>query len=431
VRDSRTFQGVIAVCQGLIMRESGRITSVMTDQVFPDIDTTEWRESTTRFLKGKPFETLVRSTLGGISRGPLFTADDLPALLAPISNTEVPQLDGRPWHIMVPVRDPDLTHANSQLLEDLKGGASGAVIYYDNMTDNLRKSLFFERLFDGVYTDLTPLIFRDGAEAITIESGRKRLENCHVHLGASPLDWMSPEDVDILPKTWRAFVISDPSVERYGQPATEEIARLAYLLARGFERHGAARIMAHTTIELIANQDAHLGIAKIRAARRVFARIAEVFEAKTTDFPIFSITSTRMMQPKDPWTNMLRVMNAGFGAVVGGADYVLTRPFTDASNANSEPLATGFAHRLARNMQLLMMEESHLGQVHDAAFGSYWHEAMTEQLAQAAWSRFQELSTFTTLPSLEETAPLPAPPAVGVDIHPAPKDMPMPEVRTV
>jgi methylmalonyl-CoA mutase len=331
---------------------------------------------------------------------------------------------------MAPVRDPDIVHANAQLLEDLKGGASGAVISYDNMTANLRKSLFLDRLFDGVFTDLTPLIFRGGAEAITIEAGRKRLENAHVHLGASPLDWMTSEDVDKLPDTWRAFVISDASVEGYGQPASEEIARIAYQLAKGFERHGADRMMAHTTIELIADQDAHLGIAKLRAARRVFARIAEVFDAMTTEFPIFAITSTRMMRSEDPWTNMLRVMNAGFGAVVGGADYVLTRPFTDGSNAEAEPLATPFAHRIARNMQLLMMEESHLGQVRDAAFGSYWHESLTEQLAQAAWARFQELSTLDQLPMPWEAKPLPLPPAVGVDIHPAPEGMPMPEVRT-
>lgn len=83
---------------------------------------------------------------------------------------------------------------------------------------------------------------------------------------------------------------------------------------------------------------------------------------------------------------MLRIMSAGFGAVVGGADYVTLRPFTDVIGG-----ATPFGYRAARNMQLLMMEESHLGTVSDPAHGSYFHEHMSEELAQAAWAKFQTI----------------------------------------
>ena len=62
------------------------------------------------------------------------------------------------------------------------------------------------------------------------------------------------------------------------------------------------------------------------------------------------------------------------------------RPFTDVIGG-----ATPFGYRAARNMQLLMMEESHLGTVSDPAHGSYFHEHMSEELAQAAWTKFQAI----------------------------------------
>jgi len=121
---------------------------------------------------------------------------------------------------------------------------------------------------------------------------------------------------------------------------------------------------------------------------------------------------------------MLRVMSAGFGAVIGGADFITTRPFTDAIGH-----ATGFGHRIARNMQLMMMEESHLGQVKDAAFGSYFHERMTEALALAAWTEFQQIEAEGGIDNIDpfkarikatqKAREDKAEPILGVTLHPA------------
>jgi len=83
-------------------------------------------------------------------------------------------------------------------------------------------------------------------------------------------------------------------------------------------------------------------------------RIAEAFGAEN-QIDIHGESSLRMMQTVDPWTNLLRIMSAGFGAICGGADYITLRPFTDAPT--TEPrLATPFGYRIARNMQMMMME---------------------------------------------------------------------------
>ena len=123
---------------------------------------------------------------------------------------------------------------------------------------------------------------------------------------------------------------------------------------------------------------------------------------------------------------MLRVMSAGFGAIIGGADYITTRAFTHTLGT-----PTAFGNRIARNMQLMMMEESHLGQVQDAAYGSYFHERMTDQLAHAAWAEFQQIEADG---GLEHIDPFKArikktakareekeEPILGVTLHPADK----------
>ena len=98
-----------------------------------------------------------------------------------------------------------------------------------------------------------------------------------------------------------------------------------------------------------------------------------------------------MMTQRDPWVNMLRTTLAAFGAGVGGADTVLVYPFDVVIPGGFPGMATSFARRIARNTQLLLLEESHVGRVLDPAGGSWFVEDLTEQLAQQAWEHFQAI----------------------------------------
>jgi methylmalonyl-CoA mutase len=89
--------------------------------------------------------------------------------------------------------------------------------------------------------------------------------------------------------------------------------------------------------------------------------------------------------------NMLRGTLAAFGAGVGGADTVLVSPFDAAIPGGFPGVASGFARRIARNTQLLLLEESHVGRVLDPAGGSWFVEDLTERLAQRAWQQFRAI----------------------------------------
>jgi methylmalonyl-CoA mutase len=83
---------------------------------------------------------------------------------------------------------------------------------------------------------------------------------------------------------------------------------------------------------------------------------------------------------------MVRLTAAAFAGAVGGADAVVLGCFTD-------PLGppTAFARRQSRNIQLVLKEEANLGRVIDPGAGSGYVEALTDEIARAAWTRFQAI----------------------------------------
>ncbi len=109
-----------------------------------------------------------------------------------------------------------------------------------------------------------------------------------------------------------------------------------------------------------------------------------------------------MMAQRDPWVNMLRTTLAAFSAGVGGADTVLVHPFDVAIPDGFPGTAASFARRIARNTQLLLLEESHIGRVIDPAGGSWFVEDLTRQLAEQAWAHFQDIESRGGLPEARD-----------------------------
>jgi methylmalonyl-CoA mutase len=137
---------------------------------------------------------------------------------------------------------------------------------------------------------------------------------------------------------------------------------------------------------MAADADQLLTIAKFRALRKLWARVEEACGVKPKPAYVSAETAWRMMTRRDPWVNMLRVTIGAFAAGLGGANAVSVLPFTAALG-----LPDRFARRIARNTQLLLLEESNLAKVSDPAAGSGGIEDLTEKLCRAAWTLFQEI----------------------------------------
>ena len=152
--------------------------------------------------------------------------------------------------------------------------------------------------------------------------------------------------------------------------------------------------LGQVEVRLAASDNQFSTIAKLRAARRVIARVAEVAGASPTAPvpPQHAVTSRAMLTRYDPWVNLLRTTVAGFAAGVGGADAVTVDPHDLMLRAaGQEGLDTTLSTRLARNVQTILIEESHLARVIDPAGGSWFVEQLTGDLATRAWARFGEI----------------------------------------
>lgn len=278
-----------------------------------------------------------------------------------------------------------------------------------------------DRLMDGVFLDLVPVIFEEtgsdlpaAADAVLPllagldEDQRSRLS---IDLGAdpltAPLSGRPPADGADLPATVakltghgggvRAITVDGPAFHNLGSSAAWELAgsiaaAVAYLRLLSDGGVSTPDALRQISFRYAADDDQFMTIAKLRVARQLWARVAEVVGAQDAGAArIHAVTSLPMMTQRDPWVNMLRTTLAAFSAGVGGADTVQVLPFDAAIPGGLDGTSTSFARRIARNTQLLLLEESHIGQVLDPAGGSWFVEDLTGQLAEQAWAHFQDI----------------------------------------
>lgn len=140
---------------------------------------------------------------------------------------------------------------------------------------------------------------------------------------------------------------------------------------------------------LAATADQFATIAKLRAGRALWSRVAAVAGASASAGRQVqhAVTSAAMWTAYDPWVNLLRGTTACFAAGVGGADAITVAPFDELLDEGSSVLG----RRLARNTQVLLVDESNVARVADPAGGSWYVERLTSELAAAAWTRFQAI----------------------------------------
>ncbi len=370
-----------------------------------------WRALVAKTLGEKPFDSLMKSTAEGLAVQPLYPQAPAAAAFPPR-----PFDAERPWDVRVLSAHPDPARANAELLADLAGGAASVTLKIDptgqagtaiGSADDLARAL------KDVIVELAPV----GLDAGFL--GAKAADWLHAFAKSSPgarlnfnLDPLSAfAQAGASPGPIESHLVSAATVAaRLAQPypnaqlflasgrvaheagAGEALevafaAASAVAYAKALVRAGApmAEAFARITLGLSADADYFLVIAKLRAARLVFARIASACGADP-QARIEARASRRMLAAQDAFTNMIRLTAAGFGAAVGGADAIQLANFTDALG-----LPTAFARRQSRNTQLVLMEEAAVGRVDDPAAGSGYIEALTDEIARAAWARFQAI----------------------------------------
>jgi methylmalonyl-CoA mutase len=401
---------------------ASRMTSVPDDlrlsADFAPATYDDWRKLVDGVLKGAPFEKLVGKTYDGLKIEPIYSRAHG---AAPVAGRAA----AAPWQIMQRIDHPDGAVANAQALHDLENGATGLEIEFAGgpgargfgLTDATRETL--TRLFDGVFFDagiaiaLNPVLGRENVGinlAEIIETRCMDPAKVDVRFNYQPLSTMAARGAtaapwpelekpfakmigDLMGRGFKGpFALADgrPIHDAGGSEAQELAFTLAVAIAylRALEAGGIALDVACNALSfrLVADADQFLTMAKFRALRLVWARVEQA--CGLTPRPIFVAAQTawRMLTQRDAYVNMLRATIATFSAGLGGADAITVLPHTLALG-----LPDPFARRVARNTQLVLLEESNLAKVSDPAAGSGGIEILTQQLCEAAWSLFQEI----------------------------------------
>ena len=277
-----------------------------------------------------------------------------------------------------------------------------------------------ERVLQGVYLELAPVMLDAGADfPAAAEAVRNLLAGVDdakraamsIDLGADPLsarvdgDQPGVQDVIAVAASLagrpgvRAITVDGPGFHDRGANAGWELAAalgaaVDYLRLMTSAGLSAADALGQISFRLAADDEQFMTIAKFRAARRLWARVADVVGRPDGGaVRLHAVTSRAMMTRRDPWVNMVRTTLAAFAAGVGGADTVRVLPFDVAISGGYPGVTAGFSRRIARNIQLLLLEESNIGRVLDPAGGSWYVEDLTETLAAQAWSHFQDIES--------------------------------------
>ena len=377
----------------------------------------DWRKLVDGVLKGAPFEKLVGKTYDGLRIEPIYPRA---RGAAPIAG----RAPAAPWQIMQRIDHPDAAQANEQALHDLENGASGLMLVFAGANGARGFGLeptaeAVEKILDGVFIDAgIALEVQVGTQsrmaAIHVAEYVKRKglspAACDIRFGLDPIGacavWGSslyawPEIVAAVTGAIKGlagigfkgpFAVADGRVIH--DAGGSEVQELAFVLAAGvaymraLESAGVALEDAQSMLyaRLSADADQFLTMAKFRALRLLWARVEQACGLAPKPWFIAADTAWRMLTQRDPYVNMLRATMATFSAGLGGANAITVLPHTLALG-----LPDAFARRIARNTQLVLLEESNLARVTDPAAGSGGIETLTQQLCEAAWSLFQEI----------------------------------------
>jgi methylmalonyl-CoA mutase len=384
---------------------------------FPPATYDDWRKLVDGVLKGAPFEKLVGKSYDGLAIEPIYSR-------AKGAKPIAGRAAAGPWQIMQRIDHPDAGEANAQALHDLENGATGLTLVFAGANGahgfGLESSAeAIEKVLDRVFIDagisielqvgpqsrmaaihIAEYVKRRGLSpaACDIRFGLDPIGACAVW-GSSPYSW--PEIVPAVTgaiKGLAAMGFKSPFAAADGRVIHDaggsEVQELAFVLAAGvaylraIESAGVALEDAQNMIyaRLNADADQFLTMAKFRALRPLWARVEEACGLTPKPLFIAADTAWRMLTRRDPYVNMLRATMATFAAGLGGANAIAVLPHSQAAG-----LPDPFARRVARNTQLVLLEESNLAKVSDPAAGSGGIETLTGQLCEAAWSLFQEI----------------------------------------
>jgi methylmalonyl-CoA mutase len=410
---------------------------------FPKPTYEEWKEEAIKSLKGAPFEKkLMTDTYEEIILKPIYNLIDSQNFVKDFVNFPgfEPYLRGNSatgyiknkWEIaqIIPYYAPQMF--NDALINDLQSGQDAINIFvnrneYQQFSDEsvdcglkLNNLVAFQQAFEGVDLTKYPIYFNSGdfffEFALLFDSyistkiynknkifgnlGADILGEVLVNGGsAKPISQL----YNLLAKVIKQFneeysnfgiiTINGSLFHNAGASAVQELAftftyaieTINQLLERGLNIN---EIIKTIRFSFSVSSNFFMEIAKLRAARFIWAKIIKEYDADQQNFnmQIHCATSLRNKTIFDPWVNILRGTVETLAAVLGNANSIEVSNFDFAYGIVNE-----FSRRIARNTQLVLLYEAHLLDTIDPVAGSYFVDELTSEIIQKTWDQIQTI----------------------------------------
>ncbi len=381
---------------------------------FPTPSSEEWVALVDKTLKGKPFEKAMRKvTLDGIAIDALGTSEA-------VQVQRQPTRSHGDWLITSPHWGNDPAQINADILEDLERGASAIAISVDASGGRGLAPRDLGPALEGVYLEMVPITLIQGAGALSVvdefESvlrGRDyQTDSITGCLGLDPIGWLARSgyletgaeksiinsaEIAIKWSAWQpgvaTFTADGTVFSNAGATESVELAATmstAVTYLRAMEAAGLSIEVAARQIQFTfsAGSDLWLTMAKYRAARRLWRQVLQDCGVSDIPMKLNAVAAVHSITVKDPWVNILRGTAACFAAATGGADIITTLPHDLMLGSTDK-----FSRRIARNIQVVLMEESSLAKVTDPAAGSFALEKITSDVSTAAAKAFAAIET--------------------------------------
>ena len=391
---------------------------------FPPVPTEKWEEVITADLKGADYERkLVWRTGEGFNVRPYYRAENLEGIKFLGSQAgEFPYVRGtrahNRWRVHQTVSVVCPKEANAEALKILNAGVDslGFCIASEAFTAADLDTLLGEICIPAVQLTFCGQKTADVAELVLAKIEKEGIakEDVRIAFCIDPLvkglstkgDFCSPNGekcfarvAELIRKTkeYKHIRVVTVSGQIFGTSGSTIVEELAFVLSAGHDYlvrltdagldvDAAARKLRFS---FSVSSNYFMEIAKFRAARMLWANIVKGYgPAKNCacKMQIHAETSRWNQTVYDPYVNMLRGTTEAMSATIAGVHSLEVMPF-DASFENP----TEFSKRIARNVELLLKNESHFDQVVDPAGGSYYVENLTQSIAAEAWKLFLEI----------------------------------------
>lgn len=358
-------------------------------QDFPKVSTKQWDQAIEKLLKGKSYEdTLIWKTEEGFNIKPYYRKEDLPKT----SYSNLHRTDNH-WEIREYIPVKDCSSANKEALNALMKGATSVAFDIQAETE-----INLSELLKDIDSQYAPVYIYS--------------ENLDVDLASEFAEWNKNTDGGIFVDpigdtlTGRATVSPDDNLNELeafiaagGKLAirannlkdasanfTQELGYTLSMLVECVETSemNINDMLARTEITFGLTSNYFFEIAKLKAFTYMLKKLGDAYGKEITSFPEFSaVSSTVNKTTFDPYVNMLRGTKEAMSAAIAGYENISILPFDTTYADNGE-----FGGRIARNIQLILQEESFLNNVVDPASGSYYLEHLTEELIEKSWVLF-------------------------------------------